>query len=500
MGGPLLLGGAAGMVVGSLFEIPLPLAVLFGAVASAIAIAARHARALRVVADERGLTVVGGAAPVQAGWGELRLGFGLVQRADGVLQRYAILADPLGRSFAFTDAFAAGQVGQRVQGADGRPVDVVALRDAPILLALLVQRVPAWNVLPASLQAAPLDSAPLRSGRADMGPVRPERSAEGAESKGARSRGSSHVGIWALVAKLGSKLAATFGKIGAGALKAVKTANVGWAVASAATYSLLFSWKFALALMVQLFVHEYGHVHAMRRTGMKVRGMYFVPLLGAMAVTDEAFSSRRQQAYVALNGPLWGSLLALLPAGLWWWTHDPTWATIAAWWALVNLFNLLPIAPLDGGRVLSAFASSYSSGLGLAVSVLGLLGAVALGARLGFSLLWIVAALGAMELASEAQARAGAQALRLLPEPARFGVPHWLFLRAAVGAGPGGPGDALFLRHLERQERAARAEPLRKWQLVRWGLAYAGLAAGLVLLVWTMRHVPGADVASKILE
>jgi Zn-dependent protease len=237
----------------------------------------------------------------------------------------------------------------------------------------------------------------------------------------------------------------------------------------------------------------------MRRTGMKVRGLYFVPLLGALAVSEDAFTSRRQQAYVALNGPLWGSLAALVPAGLFLATGEPLWGTIAAWWALVNLFNLLPIAPLDGGRVLQAFAFSYSSGLGVALSVLGLAAAVALAAALGFSLIWLVALLGAMELASESQARAGARALRLLPDPARFARPHWLWLRAVVGAGAGTPGDALFLRRLDLQQKAARAEPLRPAQILRWGLAYAGLAAALVLLVWLMRGVPGAEAAGRVL-
>jgi Zn-dependent protease len=429
--------------------------------------------------------VIGPGAELEVGWPEVRLGFGLAQRSDGSVQRYAAVADARGRSFAFAETN--GHSCGAVQGADGRNVDVVELREAPLLLAVIVQRLSAWHVFPEALRQPP--------------PARTEVLAAGQPPERARSRPRARLGAWALVAKLGTKLLGAAGKAGTGAVKAAKTANVGWAAASVATYSLIFSWKFALAIMIQLFVHEYGHVHAMRRTGMKVRGMYFVPFLGALAVTEDSFTSRRQQVYVALNGPIWGSALALVPGALWLWTEDPVWATIAAWYALINLFNLLPIAPLDGGRVMQAFAYSYSSGLGVALSLLGLVGAIALGTAFGFSLIWLVAALGAMELAAEAQAQAGARALRLLPEPARFSAPHWLFLRGVVsGPGSSAAGESVYLRGLERQERAASAAPLAKWQLVRWGLAYAALALVLVLVVWTMRGVPGADLASRILE
>jgi Zn-dependent protease len=495
LGGHLALGAAAGVAVGVATGIPPLLGVLFGAVAAAIALTARHARGQRLAVDERGIRLQGGdSSGLEAGWGELRLGFGLVQREGGAVQRYAALADARGRSFAFCEP-GTGRLSNEVQGADGRPVRVTELRDAPLLLAVIVQRVPAWNVFPESLQSPPVSPPEAGAEPPGAGAYAPASAREPR-----RQQRRAGVGALAVLAKLGSKLAASFGKLGAGALKAVKTANVGWAVASAATYSLLFSWKFALAIMLQLFIHEYGHVHAMRKTGMKVRGMYFVPFLGALAVTEDSFSSRRQQAYVALNGPVWGSLAALVPAALFLWTGDALWATIAAWWALVNLFNLLPIAPLDGGRVMQAFAFSYSSGVGVALSALGLAAAVALAASLGFSLIWLVALLGAMEMASDAQVRAGARALRLLPEPARFASPHWLWLRAVVGGGPGGPGDAHFLRRLALQERAARAEPLRPAQILRWGLAYAALAAGLVLLVWLMRGVPGAEAASRVLS
>ncbi|HET8732350.1 MAG TPA: site-2 protease family protein, partial [Anaeromyxobacteraceae bacterium] len=349
-------------------------------------------------------------------------------------------------------------------------------RDAPLLLALVVQRTPAWHVLPEALRLAP--AAVVGGADAASGP-----------GAAAAPKPRPRVGAFALVAKLG----------GTG-LKALKTANLGWAAASAAAYGVLFSWKFALALLLQLFVHEYGHVHAMRRTGMKVRGMYFVPFLGAVAVTEDAFSSRRQQAYVALNGPIWGTLFALLPAGLWLLTRQPIFAAVTAWWAIINLFNLIPVAPLDGGRLMQALAYSFSSGLGLALTVLGLGGAVVVGTTLGYELIWLVALLGALELVGEAQARAGGRALRLLPERARFGPEHFRYLRAVAGPPLGSPSEAFYLRELERLERAARAEPMRPRQVAAWGLAYAGLAAALLALVHFMASVPGASVAAQLLS
>jgi Zn-dependent protease len=483
---PLVLVGAfGGAAAGAALGIPFFVAGLFGAAAAGIALSARQAAGLRAVASADGLAVLRGGAPLSARWEELRLGFGTSPREYGANQRYAIVADSRGRSFAFADMAGAGPC-RAVVGADGSPVEVVDLKDAALLLALVVQRVPAWHVLPESLFTAP---APVAGGpQVGEVPVLAHRTSSRA-----------NVGLLGLLAKLGGKAAGAMGKLGAGALKALKTANVGWAAASVATYSILFSWKFALAIMIQLFVHEYGHVHAMRRTGMKVRGMYFIPFLGALAVTEDAFTSRRQQAYVALSGPIWGSLLALVPAALFLWTREPVFAAVAAWWAIINLFNLLPIAPLDGGRVMQAFAFSYSSDLGLAVSILGLAGAVALGAALDFSLVYFVAFLGAMELVSEAHARTGARALRLLPEPARFATPHYLYLRAVLGPQPGSPGEGQFLRNLERQAQAARSAPMRAGELVRWGLAYAGLALGLLALVWLMRAIPGAETAAQIL-
>jgi len=502
----VLIGGAAGALLGWVVDIPVLVVALFGAVAAGIATSLRHVAGVRLVASPERLEARGVEAPLSARWEELRLAFGLTSRPDGEYQRYAILADPQGRSFAF-GSFAGRGPCQPVRGADGKPVAVVDLDGAAVLLAILVQRVPAWHALPGWLvdvaAPPPLDAAAASietPGTVAPSPSRGVGRGEGSPTSTSGGPGRpSRLGLLALVAKLGGKLLASAGKLGAGALKAFKGTNLAMAAASAAAYSILFSWKFAVLLLFQLFVHEYGHVHAMRRTGMRVRGMYFVPFLGALAVTEDAFTSRRQQVYVALNGPLWGGLLTLLPAGAYLLTGDAFWAAVAAWWAVINLFNLLPITPLDGGRAMNAFASSFSSNLGVAVGVLGLAGAVALATTMGFSLIWLVALIGGMELVSESRARAGGRALRLLPEPARFGPIHYQVLHAAVGPPPVAGAELLFARDLARMELALRVEPMGRLEMLWWGLLYAGLAAGLLALVYFMSHLPGAAEAAQVL-
>src|SRR5204862_1920880 len=124
---------------------------------------------------------------------------------------------------------------------------------------------------------------------------------------------------WALVplfAKLGTKLLGLAGAL----FKFIKTGAVlikpGWALISVAAYSLVFDWRFGLLLLFMIFWHEYGHIHAMRRIGIPVRGIYFIPFLGGVAVHQAPITRRWHQVYVDLNGPLWGGALAVAALGV----------------------------------------------------------------------------------------------------------------------------------------------------------------------------------------
>ncbi len=120
-------------------------------------------------------------------------------------------------------------------------------------------------------------------------------------------------------------------------------------------YGLLFTATF----MVHLFVHEMGHVWAMKRCGMKVRTVNFIPFLGAVAVPDDQFPSRRVECFVAIMGPAWGGSMALVTVILGYLAHSPFLKFSAGCMAVTNLLNLLPVSALDGGRVWKSSVYSF---------------------------------------------------------------------------------------------------------------------------------------------
>lgn len=95
-----------------------------------------------------------------------------------------------------------------------------------------------------------------------------------------------HAGIFSLAAKflskIGGKLLPLVAKLAKGA-KITKIVLVG---ASFTSYAYMFTWKFALMIIVMLFVHESGHIWAMKRYGVKTKGIYLIPFVGGAAVAE----------------------------------------------------------------------------------------------------------------------------------------------------------------------------------------------------------------------
>lgn len=154
------------------------------------------------------------------------------------------------------------------------------------------------------------------------------------------------------------------------------------AVISAIVFSLLSTWQFALLLMLFLVIHEGGHLWAMKKSGMNTWGMYFIPLLGAVAVPDGKFPSRIAEIFVCIMGPIWGFALILPAIGIYLWNQNPLFAGIAGILALLNFLNLLPIGPLDGGKIFKSVASSiHPKGIWVFLSVNVIMGLLSLATK-----------------------------------------------------------------------------------------------------------------------
>ncbi|HWC26701.1 MAG TPA: site-2 protease family protein, partial [Solirubrobacteraceae bacterium] len=125
---------------------------------------------------------------------------------------------------------------------------------------------------------------------------------------------------------------------------------------SIAAYSLIWGWKFALGFVLLLLVHEMGHVIQLRREGIEASAPMFIPFLGAAVMAKSLGDNATAEARVGLAGPILGTLgaLALLPVASA--TDAPFWYALIFTGLFLNLFNLLPVVPLDGGRAMAALS------------------------------------------------------------------------------------------------------------------------------------------------
>jgi Zn-dependent protease len=119
-------------------------------------------------------------------------------------------------------------------------------------------------------------------------------------------------------------------------------------------YSWTFGWPFAAGFVLLIFVHEMGHVIAAKWLGMPVTAPIFIPFVGAYITMKENPRDAWTEALMAYGGPLAGCI------GGWfcWWLalqfHEPWIMGVASITFVMNLFNLIPVPPLDGGRICAA--------------------------------------------------------------------------------------------------------------------------------------------------
>jgi Zn-dependent protease len=127
--------------------------------------------------------------------------------------------------------------------------------------------------------------------------------------------------------------------------------TTGTMLVSLAVYASLWGWRFAAGFIVLLFLHELGHYIAARQRHLDVGAPTFIPFVGAWINLKEQPMNVETEAYIAMAGPFAGTLASFL---VFFWARETDSSLLLAvsyTGFFLNLFNLLPVSPLDGGRI-----------------------------------------------------------------------------------------------------------------------------------------------------
>ena len=189
-------------------------------------------------------------------------------------------------------------------------------------------------------------------------PVRPERRVRDLARR-----------LWVPLAALGLLLA-KFKTVALAVFKLKVFTTSGSMLVSVGAYAWIWGWRFAVGFVLLLFVHELGHVLELRRQGVPASAPLFIPFLGAVVGMKQMPQNVWREAQVALAGPILGSLGAL---GVWIAGEaldSQLLVALAFTGFLLNLFNLLPVSPLDGGRAVAALHPAlWAVGLALLLAL-----------------------------------------------------------------------------------------------------------------------------------
>src|SRR3954469_21036696 len=125
---------------------------------------------------------------------------------------------------------------------------------------------------------------------------------------------------------------------------------------SIGAYALIWGWQFAIGIVLLLFAHEMGHVIQLKREGVPASAPMFIPFLGAYVGMKRMPDDAAAEARVGLAGPVLGSLACLVPLALYGATGNHLFQALAFTGFFLNLINLAPVLPLDGGRAMAALS------------------------------------------------------------------------------------------------------------------------------------------------
>lgn len=153
----------------------------------------------------------------------------------------------------------------------------------------------------------------------------------------------------------------------------VKMGSIGGAVltmlVSVGAYTLIAPLQIAIGLVIMVLIHELGHVLAAKQKGLPMSAPVFIPFLGALVNMRRQPRDAATEAYIAMGGPLLGTIGAALSYWLGYALDLSLFIALAYIGFILNLINLLPIHPLDGGRIALA-VSRWLWLVGLTVGLL----------------------------------------------------------------------------------------------------------------------------------
>ncbi|MBR0750639.1 hypothetical protein JQ604_00410 [Bradyrhizobium jicamae] len=186
------------------------------------------------------------------------------------------------------------------------------------------------------------------------------------------------------VRRLASQIGRQCEKEAGASSRLTEFANHGLVLSAAALLSFcyLFGWKAGLLLAVVIVIHEAGHAAAMWVSGVGVRAIYLIPFFGGAAVPRTSYGSDARLGFVALMGPCLSVIPTLGLYALYRQTGSFNLAMAAEMFAFINVANLLPIYPLDGGLILNALIGSVSRRSALIAGWVGIIAGLGLAAYL----------------------------------------------------------------------------------------------------------------------
>ena len=189
-----------------------------------------------------------------------------------------------------------------------------------------------------------------------------EQGGKTADALTQEGRGEDRTPVWrkrlAVLGPVGVVLAFALGKgkLLLAALKVTKLSTLLTMLLSVWAYGQLWGYSFALGFVLLIFVHELGHAVAMRRLGIPAGAPVFIPFVGAVIAMKGHPRDAWVESVVGIGGPVLGGIGAFACLVVAWLTGSLFWYALASTGFLINLFNMIPVSPLDGGRIVGVIS------------------------------------------------------------------------------------------------------------------------------------------------